>query len=374
MKTFYWILILGMLMSSCTPKPSGKIIKPLELSNKDFSAGVSRSIILSPDGKHIIDQVNGVDFYKDRIYVNDWGSRTVDIYTEDGIHIKTINKGKGPGELSSSCGIGFTETELIVTDFPYFKFYSLDGNYNSQKKMPPMFFAYEIDGLPNGNFLTHGMAPNIGQELKSDFLSNKMYYFHILDSTLTKEISPLVPLYGEYGGLESDKASSFYDHRYLIAEVFENHLLIFDGEAVIDRYTIDFGKLTFKKEDLEEDKWKYFTMIGDGIRLGHIDNLFETKDYISFRYQSRGKVSGMLRHQIIYSKRKDKTTNFGDLLTLAGIPDLELVESLDKEFVCLFEPGNYSEEELFEFQKKGIIKPGVTIESNPILIFIEVRD
>ncbi len=374
MKAFYWILILGIVISSCTPEPSGKIIKPLKLSNDDFSVRVNRSILLSPDGKHLTDQVNGVDFYKGRIYVNDWGAITVDIYTEDGIHVKTIKKGKGPGELSSSCGIGFTETELIVTDFPYFRFYSLDGEYRSQKKMPPMFFAYEMDGLPNGNYLTHGMSPDISQKLDSDFLSNKLYYFHVLDSTLTKEVAPLVPLYGEYGGVESDKASSFYDDHYLIAEVFENHILIFDGEAVIDRYTIDFGKLAFTKEDLIGGKWDYFPKIGDGTRMGHIDNLFETKDFISFRYQSKGKESRLLRHQIIYSKGKNKTANFSDLLASSGIPDLEMVECLEREFICLLEPGNYSPKQLDEFKKQGIIGPGVTIESNPVLISIEVKD
>jgi hypothetical protein len=374
MKAFYWILILGIVISSCTPEPSGKIIKPLELSNHDFSVRVNWSILLSPDGKYLIDQVDGVDFYKGRIYVNDWGARTVDIYKKDGIHVKTIKKGKGPGELSRSCGIGFTETELIVTDSPYFKFYSLDGEYRSQKKMPPMFFAYEIDGLPNGNYLTHGMSPDISQKLDSDFLSNKLYYFHVLDSTLTKEVTPLVPLYGEYGGVESDKASSFYDDHYLIAEVFENHLLVFDGETVIDRYTIDFGKLTFTKEDLEGDKWAYFTMLGEGTRLGHIDKLFETKDFISFRYQSKGKGSGLSRHQIIYSKRKNKSADFRDLLALSGIPDIEIVECTEREFICLLEPGNYSPEQLNEFKKQGIIGSEVTIESNPVLLTIEVKD
>ena len=47
---------------------------------------------------------------------------------------------------------------------------------------------------------------------------------------------------------------------------------------------------------------------------------------------------------------------------------------MEREFICLLEPGDYSPEQLDEFKKQGIIGPGVTIESNPVLILIEVKD
>ncbi|MFA6125957.1 MAG: hypothetical protein WC699_01515 [Bacteroidales bacterium] len=114
----------------------------------------------------------------------------------------------------------------------------------------------------------------------------------------------------------------------------------------------------------------------------------ETKNLITFRYERKGnkelsqwsnfKVEGayvpLLRPTILYSKRSAKTADFSEVLKSSGIPEVELMNTHDDDFLCLLQPSDFTEEQLDEFKKLGLINNTVTTDSNPVVIFITVTE
>jgi hypothetical protein len=374
MKSYLLLPALLSVLLSCAREPATNIIRPLETSSDNFTAAVTKSVSLSHGSNVLIDDIYMIEYYKDRIYVFDQGEKSLLIFTSDGNLINKLIRGKGPGELMDPEGFSCSQNRLIITDWNLLKYYSLEGGFLQNKKLPSGCFATCVTCLPNGNFLTYGMSPDFSKELKSDYLSNQFYYFHILDSTLTKEILPFVPLSMECGGMERGKSYHFYKNHYLLAEGIGNHLLIFNGENVVSTYTIDFDRFTFNDEDLKNTKFAYLDLIKAGSRCGFIDKVNETKDLITFRYCRKGTEHPLLKPTILYSKKSAKTADFSEVLKSSGIPEVELMNTRGDEFLCLFHPSDFSEEQLQLFKKQGLIGSEVTIDSNPVVIFIKVNE
>ncbi|MFA6126160.1 MAG: 6-bladed beta-propeller [Bacteroidales bacterium] len=366
------ILLLSFL--SCTKHPKDNIIRPLRTTSGDFTAKATKSVQLSTINEVLIDDIYMIEYYLDRIYVFDQGEKCLLIFTSEGNLIKKLIRGKGPGELMDPMGISCYQNRLIITDRNLIKYYSLEGEFVQYKKLPRGCFATCVTSLPNGNFLTYGMSPDFSKELKADYRSNQFYYYHILDSTLTKEILPIVTLSMECGGMERGKPFHFYKNHYLLAEGIGNHLLIFNGENVVDTYTIDFEGFTFNDEDLKKTKYAYLDLINAGSRYGFIDKVNETKDLITFRYWRKGTEQPILKPTILYSKRSAKTADFSEVLKSVGIPEVELMNTRDDDFICLLQPSDFTEEQLNQFKKQGLINTSVTPDSNPVVIFITVKE
>jgi hypothetical protein len=274
------LLLFSLLLFtlSCTQHPADNTIRPLETSSGDFTAKVTRSVPLSSVKDALIDRIYMLEYYQDRFYTLDEGEYLVLIFNPDGSLAKRISRGKGQGELLNPAGISCVRDQLIITDRREIKFYSPEGNYLETKKLPAGCFATCVTYLPNGNVMTYGMSPDFSKEVKADYGSNQFYYFHVIDSTLTSEILPLVPLNMECGGMETGKSFSFYGDHYLLAEAIGNHLLVFDGEKVTGSYLIDFGKFTFRQDELKTDKYNYTKLIVEGSRYGFVDKINETQN------------------------------------------------------------------------------------------------
>jgi hypothetical protein len=374
MKNNLFLFSLLVLFASCTQHPADNTIRPLETSSGDFNAKVTRSVPLSSVKEALIDKIYMLEYYQDRFYTLDEGEYLVLIFNPDGSLAKRINRGKGPGELLNPAGISCVRNKLIITDRREIKFYSPDGNYLVTKTLPSGCWAYCVTYLPNGNVMTYGWSPDFSKELKTDLLSNQLYHYHVIDSTLTSEILPLVPTFMEWGGMETGKSFSYYDDHYLLAEAAGNHLLVFDGEKVTGSYPIDFGKYTFTEQELKTDKYNYMKLIGEGTRFGLIDRLNETRDLISFRFAHKGADKTMARTVTVYSKKTGKTADFAEVLKVSGIPDVEVMNTHDDEFICLFQPSDFSEEQLNQFKKEGLIGAGVAMDSNPVVMFVKVKE
>lgn len=374
MKRNLFLFSLLLFSVSCTQHPADHVIRPLETSSGDFTAKMTRSVPLSSVNDALIDHIYMLEYYQNRFYTLDEGEYLVLIFNPDGSLAKRINRGKGPGELLNPAGISCVRDKLIITDQRQLKFYSPEGNYLETTKLPAGCWAYCVTYLPNGNVLTYGWSPDFSKEFKADLLSNQLYHFHVIDSTLTSEILPLVPTFMEWGGMETGKSFSFYHDHYLLAEAAGNHLLIFDGEKVTGSWLIDFGKYTFLEQELKTDKYNYLKMIGDGTRYGFIDKINETRDLISFRFQRKGIDKPMASSVIFYSKKSGKTGDFAEVLKTSGIPEVEVMNTHDNEFICLFKPSDFSEEQLIQFKKEGLIGDEVKIQSNPVVLFIQIKE
>jgi len=374
MKNYFLLFSILISILSCSKHPADNTIRPLETSSGDFMAKVSRTAPLSSVNEALLDEVYMFEYYQDRFYALDEREHCVHIFNADGSLIRKIIRGKGPGELLNPVGISCYQNKLIITDWPQVKFFSTEGKFLESKKIPDGCFATCVTHLPNGNFLTYGMSPDCSKEIKADFESNQFYYFHVLDSTLSTEILPLVPLSMFCGGMERGRSFCFYKDHYLLSEAVGNHLVIFDGEKVTGSYTIDFGKFTFREEELKKDRGFFFGLINDGTRYGFIDKINETRDLISFRFERKGIDTPMARTVTVYSKKTGKTADFTEVLKASGIPEVEVMNSHDNELICLFQPSDFSGEQLNQFKKEGLIGDEVKMDSNPVVLFIEVKE
>jgi len=176
------------------------------------------------------------------------------------------------------------------------------------------------------------------------------------------------------GGMERGRSFCFYKDHYLLSEAVGNHLVIFDGEKITGSYLIDFGKFTFHADELKTDKFNFFNLISDGTRYGFIDKINETQDLITFRYERKGVDTALDRPVILYSKKSGKTGDFAEVLKASGIPEVEVMNAHDNEFICLFQPSDFSEEQLNQFKKERLIGGEVKMDSNPVVMFIEVKE
>ena len=372
MKNFLVFMALAGLVLSCSTKPTANVIRPLETSSADFKAHVVKSVLLAPKGEVLLDVPEGIEFYRDRFYTQDIYGKRICIFGADGNLIRILNKGKGPGELAMSAGFGFGPDELLVTDGPWIKTFTLDGEYQKMKKLPPKCWSYETNRLANGNYLTYGMSLDFTQEVLGDYFANPFFYYQVIDSSLTRPVLKMAPLTGDYGGMEREKAYAFFDGHYLLSDGLGNQLLVFDGEKVVSSYQIDFGKYGFTAEDLKKDKFGYLAMIADGSRYGLIDNVCETDGLIAFRYQRKG-IGGTQKIQVVWSKKSGKAGDLADILKASGIPEVLLVSAERKSFIAMLLPSNFTQVELGELNKQGIIPSGVTPDSNPVLIFLKIE-
>ena len=365
---------LVLLFACSPPTPSRRIINPLATQSEGFTASVVRSIPIILDNQIFIETIDGIDYYRGHYYLQDVGGRCITILDDEGRFIRQISRGKGPGELQASSGLGFAAEHLIVTDMNQLKMYSPDGLYMYSITLPPKLWAYEVTQLPNGNYLTYGMGLDIRQEIKDDYLSNQFYYFHLIDSTLTQEIHSMVPLSMEVGGMEREKAYCGYKDHYLLAEYIDNQILVFDGDTITGAYTVDFGKYTFSKQEMSTDKFNYLGLIGDGSRFGMIDNICETRDFISFRYQRKGSGRPIDRPEIIYSKKSGRTGDIRDILKNSGIPLMRLMNTQEDQYIFLLEPSDFGDDQLKQFRTEGLIGKEITIESNPVMVLVKFRE
>jgi hypothetical protein len=373
MKNILVIMSLTCLFLSCSTGPTANVIRPLETSSGEFTARVVSSVLLAPNGEVLLDVPAGIEFYRDRFYTQDIYGKRICIFGSDGRLIRIISKGKGPGELAMSAGFGFGPDELLVTDGPWIKSFTLDGNYQTMRKLPPKCWAYEINRLPNGNYLTYGMSLDFTQEVLGDYFTNPFYYYQVIDSALTHPVLKMAPLTGDYGGLEREKAYSFFDGHYLLSDAISNQLRVFDGEKVVTSYQVDFGKFSFIADDLKKDKFGYLAMIGEGSRCGFIDNISENAGFISFRFERKG-PENVRRTQVVWSKKSGKTGDLSEIYKASGLPETEMVNADGKVFITMLLPSNFTVEELGELNERGIIPSGVTPDSNPVLLFVKIDE
>ena len=380
------IFLVGFLY--CTREPVDKTIRPLQTSSSSFTAKVSHSVVLSPIDGVALDWIYMFELHADRFYLFDLRGKFVLIYNKNGTFVNKVNSGNGLGELLHPQGFSFAKDTLIVSEANALKYYSLSGKFLEEKKLPKGLFASCVTPLPNGNWLTYGMSPDISKEIQEDYLTNQFYYFHMLDPTLSKEILPLVPLSMECGGMETGKAFHFYKDHYLLSEGVGNHLVVFDGKRVTGTYTIDFEEFTFRDEELRNNKIDFTDLIFKGERYGLIDMVNETRNLLTLRYLRKGKekppqwsnfkIEGAftptIKVTVLYSKRTGKTADFSEVLKSSGIPEMALMNTTGNEFLCLFEPSDFSEEKIQDFKNQGLISNTVTNKSFPIVFFIKITE
>ena len=111
-------------------------------------------------------------------------------------------------------------------------------------------------------------------------------------------------------------------------------------------------------------------MLRGSHRFGFIDNLQETKHFITFSYH---KAEDNVPF-VIYSKKTSKTAHFNKILDRAGLPPMDPIGTVGKDYLCIFRPDKYDLSGLEVLIKKGSIPEGVVPENNPIIYTLSIKE
>lgn len=102
-------------------------------------------------------------------------------------------------------------------------------------------------------------------------------------------------------------------------------------------------------------------------RIGLLDNLYETGQFIVFSYLD---WNGM--EFVIYSKKKRLSMLASQLFNTLGLPKMQIVGTEGERLICAINPEELNEMEISNLIERGFLSDTITRMSNYILVFINI--
>ncbi len=367
LRIIFTSLLVG-LFFGCAKKNEIITIQPLKPNNSAFTAKVVKSIPLSSQNETPIGSINKFLIYKDRVFILDLEqSIGLMIFSETGKFLKKISMGRGPGELIHPQNFNVIDNQLIIDDAPgqpFFKYYTLDGEFLFTKTLPLGWIPYSFENYNDKCLLIHGSTDSV---VKQDTSSVQKY--HIIDKKLSKCDRSYIETTSGMGHLYEFKPISCYDGKFLLLARPLSYIYQLDDGTLSKKYFIDFESFNYEEADVSEGYRHILSLFQEGRRMGLLDHIYENKTLVYFTYASFAKGAEV---PVIFSKSTYESANFNEVLENSGLPKVELVQTSGNELICLFNPGDFDESSLKKYAAAGYIPGGTTIDSNPIVMFIEV--
>jgi hypothetical protein len=362
-----FVLLVG-LFFSCSKKSEIITIQPLKPNNSAFTAKVIKSIPLSSQNEAPIGSINKFLIHKDRIFVLDLEqSIGIMIFSETGKFLKKISLGRGPGELIHPNGFNVIDNQLIIVDAPgqpYFKYYTLDGEFLFTKTLPLGWIPYSFENYNDKYLLIHGSTDSV---IKQD--TSRVQKYHIINKKLSKCDQSFIETTDGMGHLYEFKPISYYDGKFLLLSRPLNYIYQLDDRTLSKKYFIDFESFNYLEADALQGYRHILSLFQEGRRIGLLDHIYENQTLVYFTYASFAKGADV---PVIFSKSTHQSANFDEVLSNCGLPKVELVQTSGNELICLFNPGNFDDSSLKNYVAAGFIPNGTTIDSNPVVMFIEI--
>ncbi len=361
-----YLLFIAILVS-CSNKENSIVIHPLDSDFDSFSIRVINTIQLSNQGKALIGSIDELLLYKNNLFVLDKKKiSSLLIFNLEGVLVKRIPRGKGPGELVNPENFAIINEKLVVLDQIQMKHYSLNGQFDYSIKLPEGWFAWSILSIENNMVLLYGSA-----SLENSIHPTELETFHIVDDKFSKCSHSYYSIDKEFTHFTENQPASYYNGRILLSGRPSNYIYELDGTDFKKKYFVDFGDLNFTKSDIDKGYQNFYSLYRNGQRFGLLDNIIENQSLIHFIYGAFiGGKGGAV--SIIYSKEHNKAARFIDILKNEGLPKMTVSYAVDEKLICFFQPGDLSEEEIKRINSSGLFESTITSNSNPVVVIIEV--
>lgn len=374
-------------MSSCSndDKPIGEIISINEENLGEFSLKIDRVVPLETDSICVIGNfITDVAFHNDQFFLHNFmNPRNIYSFDKNGEFIFKLKKGKGPGEITYIESFTFNLDTLIVNTFTSLLYYDLQGKFYYKKQLPEGLNFRNFIYFKN-NILTFGFMPSrkIFQSFRGikdgtnkkfiDFYKENIILYKKYDTSFDQEIDTYIPAKGDYDGLSMNPISKYKDH-LLLLEPPANYIYYYDGEQMVNAYTIDFGDKNFEEKEFKLGIEHNMSKIREGKKWGFITSINETRNYISFGF---GRVikDVWTRTECVYSKNTKKYFFLNDLLDELDLVGVQIMGTYKNQFICMVKPYDLSEKGWDYLTKEYALAEPITENSNPVILFVTVTE
>jgi hypothetical protein len=364
-------ILLALLVSfnfGCSEKSEIITIQPLKPNNSAFTAKFVKSIPLSGQGEAVIGSVDKLLVSNDRIYVLDKNQAAgLLIFSETGTFLKKISLGRGPGELLNPNSFNVIDNQLVIYDSPgqsSFCCYTLDGEFLHKKMMPPGWVVYSFENYNDKYLLIQGSTDSL---VKQD--TSKVQKYHLIDKKLTECYQSYIETTAGMIRLSENKPISCYDGEFLLSARPYNYIYQLDEKNISKKYLIDFESFNYEEADVSKGYQHILSLFREGRRIGLLDHIFENQTLVYFTYASFANGADI---PVVFSKSTHESASFNEVIANSGLPEVELVQTTGNDLICLFTPGNFDVNTLKKFVTAGFIPNGTTIDSNPIIVNIQI--
>jgi hypothetical protein len=275
--------------------------------------------------------------------------------------------GHGPGELIHPNNFNIIDNQLIIYDSPgqpFFRYYTLDGEFLFTKTLPDGWGFYSFENFNDKYLIIQGSTDSV---IKQD--TSKVFKYHIIDKKLSKCYQSFIETTDGMIRLSESKPISYYDGKFLLLERPYNYIYQLDEKNISKKYFIDFGSFNYKEADVSKGYRHILSLFQESRRIGLPDHIFENQTLVYFTYASFANGAEV---PVIFSKSTHESANFNEVLANSGLPEVELVQTTGNDLICLFTPGNFDGNSLEKYVATGFIPKGTTMDSNPIVVIIQI--
>jgi hypothetical protein len=136
------------------------------------------------------------------------------------------------------------------------------------------------------------------------------------------------------------------------------------------KYEIDFKRKGFTKRDIRKGAYFLIDQFREGKKYGFLDNINETKKFISFSYV---KIAG-LNSFVLFSKITHKVADFSDILSKVGLQKAEPLTTIGEDFLCVLYPSKITGEERNKINQILNLTIPVNENSNPLILVIQITE
>ncbi|MFO7827778.1 MAG: 6-bladed beta-propeller [Bacteroidales bacterium] len=378
MKNKYLIIIIPFLIFGC----SGHYQKDsvlIEIENENNSPAfceikINKIIPLETTDSSILGKITKIQKYEDKWYVFDFlHNRSIVCFNKDGEYRYHVSRGKGPGEIITPSDFYVHKDKLFIKDNNCMAIYEhKNGEFIDKIKTNNLLFNKFIISQSD-NILTFGYSPPKKiiekDKIKPNVVKESINLYKLLNNNYEETKYFLKGNYEFKYFVPHKPISKFGDHLLCLyppsTEIYNYH----KGDVKL-AYKIDFGENSFRKHELNKDIDFYISRIKEKKRIGFIDDINETSDFISFSFvKNIGEKSFAL-----FSKKSHNTVKFKLLLKNNKLPDMSILSTFNDQFIGVFYPSKIEKKELKQLSKKWNLPDTLTQFSNPVVVIFRLTE
>jgi hypothetical protein len=329
---------------------------PLESTDESLVANIYK-VLVTDSFVYVMDDFNGSGLI---------------IFKRDGIFVKRISNGQGPGELTKLYDIAFdsTNNELIAYQHPFLLFFTQSGEYIGQTRLPFGFYNFTV--IPDGYVFKS--LDSQGNEHLGTFqdytllVTDKNFKLkHVGMYFLQNDIN-----YGGYNYLYDNHndikvTQRFTDTIYQFVsttnELKAKYLLNYDSKHLPDRY-------------LKGNRQQFYAATSQNDYYYNLGKYLESDNHNAFFLENN--IRGQT---VVYRNKKTGRMIGGSAANyhVNEIPPIAFpIASCNEYFISSVLP----DDEMYELLLKSTVisnedknkLKGIKDEDNPILVFFRLKD
>lgn len=330
-------------------------------------------IPLESNDNSLVANIYKIVIEKEHIYIyDDYLGGGVLIFTHTGKFIKRIPNGSGPGELYKVSDITFNQEkeELLIYQHPHILYYTKNGDYITQKKLPFGFYNFESIG-------EHILFKTLDSKGNQHLENIKYNTLLITDQDFKVE----------FAGLKSSEYKANYGGYHYLNKNGQNIQIVENNNDTIFHYNDSTKEikasyiLNYNKKKLPKEYWNlsgreftksisnnnYFFFIGEYFETHthhaiFLRNNYLRKTFVYFRDKTNGKIIGGCNAKI----------------DIEQIPPIAFPKSVfGNYFVSVYYPNNnpkvLSNSKFISSEEKVTLQ-SMTEDDNPILVLYDLNN